>query len=277
MYFYQVHDADNSLFGRFTPRNFEQCLLLFVDEAVWGGSKAQAGKLKKLITEPTHEIEHKHGARFPIPSYLNLIFASNERWVVPVGYKARRFVCLDCDNRHAGSNTGEYFKPVRGVSVEAFASYLHQLDISEFNPRKVPTTDMLRDQKRRRFDSVAAWWDDFLRDGKIESFPREWQWGEAIPNQKLWDIYEAHRGSARGVARPCDLIRELRTLCTFRNAKSTQRRISGTRQYVTLLPTLEEARKDFCNKLDDPQWFDDELEEDEEDVDKENVQPAENK
>ena len=136
---------------------------------------------------------------------------------------------------------------------------------------------MLRDQKLRRFDTVTAWWDDLLRIGifEAEPFSWAWQWGEAIPNRELWKLYEAHRGSTRGVSGSSVLIRELRALCTFGNEKSMQRRISGQKEYVTLLPTLGEARKDFCNKLDDPHWFDDELVHDneEDDDDEENKEP----
>jgi hypothetical protein len=272
-YYYQVQDAEASLFSQFTPANFEQCLLLFVDEAVWGGSRTQAGRLKKLITEDIHEIEHKHGARFSVPSFINAIFASNERWVVPVGYKARRFACLDCNNDKAGINSGAqaYFDQIKDIPIEAFASYLFHVDISCFNPRNVPTTDMLRDQKRRRFNTVAAWWEEVLCKGELvipydhaKDLSLERQWNNPIINEEMFAMYNEHKGGDRDVRRPSDLIRELRTLCTFGNEKKTQRWVFGKRHYVTLLPSLEEARLAFCKKVDDPEWFDGEGEEEEE-------------
>ena len=91
-YYYQVKDADNGLFAKHAPQGMENCLLLFVDEAVWGGNKKEAGILKKLITEDTHEIEPKFLIRFTVDSFFNLIFASNNDWVVPAGLQARRFL-----------------------------------------------------------------------------------------------------------------------------------------------------------------------------------------
>ena len=45
-----------------------------------------------------------------------------------------------------------------------------------------------------------------------------------------------------------------------------QRRIDGKRCYVTMLPTLAQARQDFCDAVDDPEWpFPAELDEDAED------------
>ena len=276
-HFYQVQDAENTLFSRFTPENFERCLLLFVDEAVWGGSRAQAGKLKKLVTEALHDIEHKHGVRFTVRSFLNLIFASNERWVVPTGFKARRFFCLDVEFPKVASLVA-YFKAIRDIPIEAFANLLHLLDITDFNPRCVPVTDMLRDQKRRRFDSVAAFWDDLLQNGKIlvpyehvsgdsaldpskgslANVKLERDWGKPIPNDELFAMYKEHRGQgSRGgeITRASDLIRELRNLCEFGNKGKCQRTVDGLRKYVTVLPTLEQAKKHFCEKLDDPLWF----------------------
>ena len=239
---------------------------------MWGGSRAQAGKLKKLVTELTHDIEHKFGARFSVESFLNVIFASNERWVVPVGFKGRRWCCLDLLNNRAGINNAKdnaaYFKQLRDVDVAAFAEFLLSRDISDFNPRNVPTTSMLRDQKRRRFDAVAAWWDDLLTAGELVvpydqidgSQPniafQSREWGRPIANNDLFAMYKKHKGSNRGIDRCSDLLRELRSLCTFGNDKKKQLRIQGKREYVTLLPTLEQARQYFCAKVDDPNWFD---------------------
>jgi hypothetical protein len=246
-------------------------LLLFIDEAVWGGSRAQSGKLKKLVTELKHDIEYKHGARFTVDSFMNVIFASNEKWVVPVGAKARRFCCLDLDDSKAGihNDHSAYFKAIRDVPVNAFAQYLFRRDISKFNPRNIPTTNLLRDQKRRRFDTVTAWWDDLLAHDDIvvpyETVHGELMmqtmktnirhWGSAIANEELFTIYKKHKGTNRGTDRCSDLIRELRGLCTFKNGKKIRQTVNGKRQYVTVLPTLTEAREFFCRKIDDPDWF----------------------
>lgn len=266
-YYYQVQNVNASLFHQFTPENFEQCLLLFVDEATWGGCKKEAGILKKIVSELTHEIEHKHGARFTVQSFMNVVFASNEAWVVPAGFKARRWVCIDCNN-HMGGITGEsaiHFAGIRDVKNEALASYLLQYNLEHFNPRAAPVTDMLRDQKRRRFDTVTAWWDDALKAGHLaipdglypqghpdHGIPQR-EWGETVSNEELFAMYQQHKGHERGVSRTNDLFRELRSLVDL--GKPRRRTLYGKREYATDLPTLKDGRTAFCAKCDDPNWF----------------------
>jgi hypothetical protein len=269
-HFYQVHDAENSIFGRFTPKNFEQCLLLFVDEAVWGGSHSQAGKLKKLVTEMSHDIENKYGARFSIASFMNIIFASNEDWVIPAGYKARRWLCLDIDNRHAGINNAEgnrsYFAAIRKVPVEAWAAFLHRRDISagpnEFHCRDVPATEMLRDQKLRRFDSVIRFWEHCLKQGAIfpETDSRHNQrhpWPAMLSTDDLHDCYRQHGAGVTGlrVVGKDQMVKQLGVVARLENIRMPEDTFTGKRYRGKKLPSLAEARVQFCAKVDDPAWF----------------------
>ena len=89
---------------------------------------------------------------------------------------------------------------------------------------------MLRDQKRRRFDTVAAWWDDVLTTGELvlprdaltgaepsddliqtQTLSRNREWGKPIindaRNDELFAMYNKHRGTDRGVSRSSDLLR----------------------------------------------------------------------
>ena len=70
-------------------------------------------------------------------------------------------------------------------------------------------------------------------------------------------MYNKHRGTDRGVSQSSDLLRELKSLCTLIDKKSTRARVGpkGERRYVTHLPTLADARANFCKKVDDPDWF----------------------
>ena len=240
---------------------------MFVDEAVWGGNKQQAGSLKKMITERTRDIEQKHGARYQIDAYTNYIFASNESWVVPAGNKARRFCAMEFNNEKAEAGNQDYFACIRKVPPEAFASYLHHFDISDFNVRDVPATALLRDQKERRFSNAAAFWNQILCEGAIEAckgpgpnWTREWSEPMEIPNQDLFQAYQEFLGNQtdRSVKNHANLIKELRSYCTFENSRRTQRRALGKVVSVTMLPSLKNARLEFCKKMNDPKWFVDE-------------------
>ena len=95
-YFFSVTKMSD-LTGRFNE-DLKTALLLFIDEATWGGDRESAGVLKSLVTEPTRRIEPKGINAFHVDNFLSLIIASNNDWVVPGGSNERRFLCLDVPN-----------------------------------------------------------------------------------------------------------------------------------------------------------------------------------
>ena len=52
-------------------------LLVYADEAFWGGDKSMAGVLKGLITEKQIFIEPKGLNAFPVDNHMRFIIASN--------------------------------------------------------------------------------------------------------------------------------------------------------------------------------------------------------
>jgi hypothetical protein len=85
----------------------EGCVLLFADEVMWGGNRANANKLKGMVTEPTMQIEHKNVAIYTIKNMVHLMIASNEDWVVPAGPQSRRWLVLEASPSVA--NNKAYF------------------------------------------------------------------------------------------------------------------------------------------------------------------------
>lgn len=87
--------------GRHLTGNFNAHLdgkvFLTCEEAFWGGEKAAAGVLKDLITSETLQIEGKFANVVERPNYVNVVFISNNSWVIPTdGQDARRFLVLKC-------------------------------------------------------------------------------------------------------------------------------------------------------------------------------------
>ena len=70
--------------GRHIHGNFnshlKDTLMLFGDEAVWGGDRSTESILKQLITEPNMIIEMKGKDVFEVRSYLRLMLATNSEW-----------------------------------------------------------------------------------------------------------------------------------------------------------------------------------------------------
>ena len=71
------------------------------------GDKAGEGALKHLVTDEELLIEGKHRDAFMVRNLSRLIIASNEKWVVPAGIRARRWCVLDVADTHA--NDRAYF------------------------------------------------------------------------------------------------------------------------------------------------------------------------
>jgi hypothetical protein len=149
--------------GRHLTGNFnshlQQCTLLFADEAFFAGDRTHESVLKSLITEDTIQIEPKGFDLYSVRNCIHLLMASNNEWVVPAGADARRFFVLDVADTQM-QNT-EYFaaidRQMRNGGQEALLWDLRHRDISKFEPRKVPQTAALAQQKqfsRRGIDQL---------------------------------------------------------------------------------------------------------------------------
>ena len=126
--------------------------VLFADEAFFAGDRSHEGVLKALVTEPTLQIEIKGVEPITARNSLHIMMSSNSDWVVPAGADARRFFCLNVCATHKQDT--RYFEPlVRQMDSGGRAALLHDLlerDISAFNVRQVPATEMLRSSKATR-------------------------------------------------------------------------------------------------------------------------------
>lgn len=100
----------NQLAGRFNS-HLKDALLVFANEAVWGGEKSNEGTLKAMITDQYSPVEHKGKDIFMVKNYKHLIVGSNESWAVPMGLDDRRFVVLDVSDRYKEDQN--YFKAIR--------------------------------------------------------------------------------------------------------------------------------------------------------------------
>jgi Family of unknown function (DUF5906) len=113
---YVVISQAAQLTGKFNA-HFQRALMVFVDEGFWAGDKAGEGALKHLVTDEALLIEGKHRDAFMVRNLSRLIIASNEKWVVPAGIRARRWCVLDVANTHA--NDRAYFGAIDGSSDAA--------------------------------------------------------------------------------------------------------------------------------------------------------------
>lgn len=154
--------------GRHLTGNFNAHLdgkvFLTCEEAFWGGEKAAAGVLKDLITSETLQIEGKFVNVVERPNYVNVVFISNNSWVIPTdGQDARRFLVLTClpTRKQDAAFFGAIDDQMENGGLEAMVD-----ELTHWNPETVgltwaslrnpPVTEGLRQQAGMGLHGPAA-------------------------------------------------------------------------------------------------------------------------
>jgi hypothetical protein len=135
------------------------CSFLFADEAYWPGDQSAEGELKRLITEPTLNIEPKGLDSFYAVNSLHLLISGNAEWVVPASDDERRYAVFLVSNEHA--NDPDYFtalhRELDNGGLEAMLCDLLHTELGAWHPRaSVPQTAALAQQKEESLRGVDA-------------------------------------------------------------------------------------------------------------------------
>ena len=164
--------------GRHLTGNFNAHLdgkiFLTCEEAFWAGDKSAAGPLKDIISSDTLQIEGKFENVTQRPNYVNVVFISNEDWVVPAdGEDARRFLALRVSNAH--KQDGVYFGAIddqmENGGIEAMVH-----EFMNWNPeciggweglRNPPKTEVLKEQAGMSLHGAAAILLNILKNGEL--------------------------------------------------------------------------------------------------------------
>jgi hypothetical protein len=240
--------------GRHIHGNFnshlKDTLMLFGDEAVWGGDRSTESILKQLITEPNMIIEMKGKDVFEVRSYLRLMLATNSEWAAPVSLTDRRYFVLNVANSR--KNDHEFFKQLiyeqNNGGSESLLQALMDFDLSEFEVRSIPETPARLEQKFLSMEPIEKWWleilsnEDFLIGGKILNFDEN---NRAAKSDLLYSFNE-HTKTYKPNHRNWDarrLCSQFKKLVPFAMDK---RRGSGPREYE--FPSLIECKLFFAEK-----------------------------
>lgn len=252
------------LVGKFN-KHLAGCLLIFANEAVWGGDRSKEGALKDLITEGKQRIEPKGLDSFEINDFSRFIFASNESWAVPAGPDARRFFALDVNPQRRGDQAffAALVEQMENGGHAALLYHLLRRDLSGFNPRQAPATEALLDLKMRRLEAHESWWHQMLKDGDNGVFDGfapaandesgGGSWGSAVPVEQLYAAYLEHTQTLREL-RPLTkelLAKELRKMVP--GVVRSRRRREGNREWFYEFPALDVCRRDWESYVGQPE------------------------
>lgn len=246
---YGVYDDVERLLGKFNS-DLATKILVFCDEALWGGRKGDSGKLKAAITGDFLWLEQKGKDKIELPNFRKFIAASNERFALPLDADDRRWFVLECSG-HRISNE-KYFIDIKeeldkGGHSALLYTLLHR-DISKFNPRKLPVNDNAFDLKLQCASSFIQFLHTALSDERIDlASSNGFPWGETgviIRTDFLRDHYKDFCTKER-----LQIIGERECGWALKNLfKDTlferkRKRFDRERHPVYILPALSISRK----------------------------------
>jgi hypothetical protein len=224
-------------------------VLIFANEALWGGDKRDIGTLKAMITDDGCTIEHKGVDRIRFKNFRHLIFASNESWPVHIDHDDRRFVVLNVSGKHKEDRT--YFRDVReerdNGGREALLYDLLNEPIDDFNPWINPAPEASLDIKLLAASSVEKYAIDAVREGCFDVGNRcpQGTWQEEVVKSSLFNDYVCW----------CNLNEE-KPVCHKRfsielkkalPSMSNKRPRGGGRQRVWCFNSLEKTRQELAD------------------------------
>ncbi|SHL68336.1 Primase C terminal 2 (PriCT-2) [Roseovarius marisflavi] len=122
---------DDHVSGRFN-QHLEARRLVYVDEAMFGGDRKNAGVIKTMLTEPRIMIERKGVDPVWLDNHMIFIVTSNEKSVVPADIGDRRWQVIEVADTHREDRTyfGSIAAQMRSGGYEAMMHDLLQRDIS---------------------------------------------------------------------------------------------------------------------------------------------------
>jgi chloramphenicol 3-O-phosphotransferase len=246
-----------SIVGQFNS-HLRDCALLFADEAVWAGNRAEESVLKGIITEPTLTIEGKGRDATNCRNMIHLVIATNNDWAIPAGMDERRFCVMEVGEQ--AKQNRDYFRAVQrqlraGGSARLLWDMLHR-DISAFDPGNVPVTKELTKQKLLSLEPWAAWWYEGLCEGRL--YPEHEGWDFPVRADLAYHNYVEfcrYSGIRTSPGAPQGLASHLKKACGGRFGKERIRKngavcVQGeepSRVLITLwlLPDLGTCREYF--------------------------------
>jgi hypothetical protein len=163
--------------------NFNKCLetafWVALDEALFKGDKKSQDRMKSLVTEPRIQVCEKFEPKRTIDSFHRFIACTNHDQWGQIRSDDRRYLFVRVSNCQKQNH--EYFSRLdsalnNGNSVSAFADYLYNLDITDFNPREKPKTNESFEQRRQSLSGFSRYWFEVLDQedfklGKQELIP----------------------------------------------------------------------------------------------------------
>lgn len=246
-----VHlDNLERLLGNFNF-HLKNAVLVFGDEAIWGGNKKDIGKLKAMVTEEFAMIEPKGKDPIAVRNFRHFILASNEDWPLHLDRDDRRFLVLQLSEKR--KEDFAYFKTIDAElangGLEALLYELKNEDISEFNPRELPQNKEAFQVKMSSAPSVETYIYESLNNGyfDIGNASQDSVWKETRPTDSVFADYVAWCDKQRIASEKQERLGKALLKLIPSTLKSRPRVPggNGVRHWIYQFPALSRAREEF--------------------------------
>jgi Family of unknown function (DUF5906) len=181
-------DKPEQLTGKFNA-HLSGAVVVFADEAFFAGDPTMDGPLKRLITEPTIQVERKGIDQVSEPNCVKLFMATNRDRAVPAAVRERRHFVLHVSDAKAQNH--DYFEALReeidNGGREALLHFLLERRFDRKSLRRAPDTDALREQQDFSLNTELTWYKECLALESIGSNP----WPTEISAEALHLAYIA--------------------------------------------------------------------------------------
>jgi hypothetical protein len=158
-------------------------ILLFLDEATWGGGHTQKARLKTAITGPTVTINDKHMKHLVVQNCRRFIFASNEEFYYGADPSDRRLLPLEYQTKNRP--TDEWFRTFyemrRASKMVAHLLYrLQHIDLTGWEPMRALRELEVVTGNAIQLDSAPDYqkWMDDMADTGTMAMPKDAEFPE---------------------------------------------------------------------------------------------------
>ena len=148
-YIVTINNLDD-LTNKFNTRTEGKLLNILNEIQNYGGNYKNNEKLKSILTDIVQTIEPKGKEAYTINNFARSVMLTNNEWAAKIPNDDRRYVPIDVSNHKKDNN--EYFKNICDIinddkNAEIFFHYLSEYDISDFDIRKIPHTQLKENMK----------------------------------------------------------------------------------------------------------------------------------
>lgn len=248
-------DDPELIAGRFTGHLMSLAFAV-LDEAVFVGDPRQADRIKSRVTAKTMHYEQKGMDPVPGVNRCAYVMLTNHSHVWQATTDERRAVVIDVGEALRGNL--EFWKGyhawAEGRGVGSLLHYLRGVDLTGFNPRRIPKGEALRRQVELTAlrDPAAAWWHQCLSEGVIQWRDGAAQLGDGDTEIERSGLRLSYEQSALARCRATNdwsaVARKLKEWTGPGGVVKTRKRSGTGREWVEVLAPLSTLRVAFTEK-----------------------------